>query len=436
MAASAAGSAGRKRGSTRKSAPSTIWMRFTSSSHCACAEAVERLNDCSAASRPAMRRAAASITLRAWSSSMRRSSAVSPAADRGVASEMPIHEMRVSVSRNAARSSISGAAEPSAFCSALMRGAKRPRDGIGALSQLGDVECGCASLLGAREVPRIEWASGGDQLARGARRLQKRSEADVLGGPVCATLVQDADADVRRALRGTVPDHVVRDEVRQRRARTDAILRRQIDDVQRGEEEGAQAPREVRDRLPGLRVEIRHIETHAGWIGKHCREPGVQRRLRRRSLLEGVGFPRDRRRGSAREQHRDAVRVGGAAARRAHHLRLGRRRLAARDRVQRGAGAQLVPLNELMHALSREEIADGIDRRRERIELPDDRRAVTSVRLREVADAKPNFPGLPLPQQVQSVRDMLRLDRLHGLRRGRLGVPAACTPPPALRSDP
>ena len=112
----------------------------------------------------------------------------------------------------------------------------------------------------------------------------------------------------------------------------------------------------------------------------------------------------------------------GAGARRAHDLDLGRRDVAARERVDGGAGAQRVALHELVDALGHEHVAERVDgvverraarpstawpsgaQRRQRRWLPNGI-VVSSQTVRGDARA-------PAPAQPEPVGDVARAHRL------------------------
>ena len=67
-------------------------------------------------------------------------------------------------------------------------------------------------------------------------------------------------------------------------------------------------------------------------------------------------------RGVAANERHDAVRQCHPTPWRAHDFKLGRRRFAARDSVERARGAARVSVYRLIDALGHNRVTDGIDR--------------------------------------------------------------------------
>ena len=191
--------------------------------------------------------------------------------------------------------------------------------------------------------------------------------------------------------------------------------------VERGQPQDAQVGL-GRFLVPGPAVAGASVHAVRGGRAGARTTPRAPARAVRRSCVPSVGQPVGGRPARV-EQHEQAVRHADPGARRPDELRLGRRRLAARERVDRGSCAQRVALHELVDALGGQEVAERVDGVVERAQLGVDRlllgrseRRQADLRVAERDRARVPAPvlraGPPATAEREPVDDVVRADGL------------------------
>ena len=146
-------------------------------------------------------------------------------------------------------------------------------------------------------------------------------------------------------------------------------------------------------------------------IAQHFGGPGIEPGLGLRARCSGPAG-----RVFARRDRQQTVCERGTGARRRDHVKIGRRRVTARDSVERRAGPNCIAADELMHALRQRQIRYGIKRVVEPLDL---RRQLVAKRTggRQSGRRKPGRRPeirviVKFAQQHQSIDHIGRRDRL------------------------
>jgi hypothetical protein len=287
--------------------------------------------------------------------------------------------------------------------------------------QVGGVHAGVGHLAGQRQVARVQRTGAHEQLPQLARHLHQLGQAEDVGAPGRVARELEDDVGVVRHSAGPVAREVVEEAQlelgRSGRRRRD----RRRADVQRGQSKDSQV------RLAGrlvARPGVASADTHSCRRPEQPRGPGFERRLESCPQLRLVRGPALRR-GSVRiEQHEQAMRDADSGPRRPGNLRLGRRRLATRQGVDRGPGPHGIALDEVVDALGGQQVAERVDGVVDRAQLGVDRlllgatqRGQSDLRVAERDRARIPAPVLrpcaPAPAQGQPVHDVVGP---HGLR--------------------
>ena len=307
------------------------------------------------------------------------------------------------------------------------RGDRRPR------GQVGRVDARVRRDARQGEVASIQRAGAFEQLANGARELQEFGQPELPGSP--GRIAFQHQLGRRGGAHAGGPDR--REAVEQRefdlgRAGGSAG-RGHGERVERGQPEYAEVGRGEGHRAARRGVAGAH--EHAAGRAEDAARPGLERRLDPGADLRRVGRPAGGRRGRVGE-HEQPVGDRRAGARRAHDLDVGRRGVAARERVDRRSRSLRVALHELVNALGDEQVRERVDGVVERAQLGVDRLALRAgerrqpggdapERDRRVVPARGADARAPAAAEAEPVGDVARPQRLR-LRaaRGRADRPA------------